>query len=70
MEMSSTGIHINGNGHSSHEHIIRPRAVKPANPAVLRTMSEEGLLATEQVQNGSISGQTRYGTSVLILQPS
>ncbi len=50
---------MNGNGHTHHEHILRPRAVKPANPAVLRTLSEEGLLATDNVQNGNISGQTR-----------
>jgi sterol O-acyltransferase len=56
---SSADIHTNGNGYANHEHILRPRAVKPANPAVLRTLSEEGLLAAENVQNGSISGQTR-----------
>jgi sterol O-acyltransferase len=68
---SSADIHTNGNGHAvNNEHILRPRAVKPANPAVLRTMSEEGLLAIENVQNGSISGQTRYGTQLLNLQPS
>ncbi|PMD34484.1 sterol o-acyltransferas-like protein [Hyaloscypha variabilis F] len=55
---SSADIHTNGNGNAQHEHILRPRAVKPTNPAVLRTMSEEGLLAAENVQNGSISGQT------------
>jgi sterol O-acyltransferase len=52
---------MNGNGHAHHEHILRPRAVKPANQAVLRTMSEEGLSAADGPQNGSISGQTRYG---------
>ncbi|KAE9379763.1 sterol o-acyltransferas-like protein [Stipitochalara longipes BDJ] len=56
---SSADIHTNGNGNgnSHHEHILRPRAVKPANPAVLRTMGEDGLLAAENT-NGSISGQT------------
>lgn len=53
----------NGNGAATHEHILRPRALKPGNPAVLRALSEEGLLAPEGVkdalQNGSASGQTR-----------
>ncbi|PMD50037.1 sterol o-acyltransferas-like protein [Hyaloscypha bicolor E] len=55
---SSADIHANGNGNVYHEHILRPRAVKPNNPAVLRTMTEEGLLAGESMQNGSVSGQT------------
>jgi sterol O-acyltransferase len=62
---SSADIHVNGNGNAHHEHILRPRAVKPANPAVLRTMSEEGLTAAESPQNGSISGQTRDALSSL-----
>ncbi|KAH8777148.1 sterol o-acyltransferase-like protein [Hyaloscypha sp. PMI_1271] len=55
---SSADIHTNGNGNARHEHILRPRAIKPNNPAVLRTMGEEGLLAVESMQNGSVSGQT------------
>jgi sterol O-acyltransferase len=62
---SSADIHTNGNGNARHEHILRPRAVKPNNPAVLRTMGEEGLLAVESMQNGSVSGQTRYPLPVL-----
>jgi sterol O-acyltransferase len=62
---SSVDIHANGNGNVYHEHILRPRAVKPNNPAVLRTMTEEGLLAGESMQNGSVSGQTRYSLPVL-----
>jgi hypothetical protein len=58
---TSAEIRINGNGNAHHEHILRPRAIKPGNPAVLRTMSEEGLLSgKENAQNGSASGQTRY----------
>ena len=53
-----------GNGEVSHDHIIRPRAVKPGNPAVLRAMGEESFFAAatgkENNQNGNISGQTRY----------
>jgi hypothetical protein len=58
---TSAEIRINGNGNTHHEHILRPRAIKPGNPAVLRTMSEEGLLSgKENAQNGTASGQTRY----------
>jgi len=58
---TSAEIRINGNGNAHHEHILRPRAIKPGNPAVLRTMSEEGLLSgKENAQNGTASGQTRH----------
>ncbi len=60
---TSTDINTNGNGDASHDHILRPRALKPGNPAVLRTMSEEGHLAAtnakENGPNGVASGQTR-----------
>jgi len=46
-----------------HDHILRPRAVKPGNPAVMRAMSEEGLLAVnatgEIMQSGNAFEQTR-----------
>jgi len=64
---SSADIQMNGNGHTSHDHILRPRAVKPANQAVLRTLNEEGLLAADNVQNGNISGQTRCDITSLEL---
>jgi hypothetical protein len=64
---SSADIQMNGNAHTSHDHILRPRAVKPANQAVLRTLNEEGLLAADNVQNGNISGQTRCDISSLEL---
>jgi sterol O-acyltransferase len=64
---SSADIQMNGNGHTNHDHILRPRAVKPANQAVLRTLNEEGLLAADNVQNGNISGQTRCDISSLEL---
>jgi sterol O-acyltransferase len=58
---SSSDIRINGNGHTDHDHILRPRAVKPTNPAVFRAMSEDGYLAAgkEAAENGSSTGQTR-----------
>jgi sterol O-acyltransferase len=52
----------NGNGNAAYDHILRPRAIKPGNPAILRTKSQEGLLAVsnsrEPSLNGSTSGQT------------
>jgi sterol O-acyltransferase len=58
-------VQLNGNGNIGHDHILRPRAVKPGNPGVLRTLSEEGLLAPDATKdaslNGNVSGQTRYG---------
>jgi sterol O-acyltransferase len=60
MSSSSADVHLNGNVDTDHEHILRPRAVKPGNPAVLRTLSEEGLLtANNGSQNGISSEQTR-----------
>ncbi len=54
---------MNGNENATHDHILRPRAIKPGNPAILHTRSEEGLLAVatsaEPSLNGTISGQTR-----------
>ncbi|RDL41116.1 O-acyltransferase [Venustampulla echinocandica] len=55
---TSAEILVNGNGKAGHGHILRPRAVKPPNPAVLRTQSEEGLLVVSEDGNGNISGQT------------
>jgi sterol O-acyltransferase len=59
---TSADVTVNGNGSADHDHILRPRAVKPGNPAVLRAQSEEGLLAVVP-ENGNSSGQTRYGLS-------
>ena len=60
---TSAEIHTNGHADGHHDHILRPRAVKPGNPAVIRAMSEDGLLAVnaagEITQNGNVSGQTR-----------
>ncbi|KAH6720315.1 sterol o-acyltransferas-like protein [Leptodontidium sp. MPI-SDFR-AT-0119] len=56
---TSADIMTNGNGH--HDHILRPRAMKPGNPAVLRTLSEERLTVSstrDGVQNENASGQT------------
>ena len=54
---SSAEVHINGNGNSQHDRILRPRAVKTSNPVVLRALSEEGYLSVnggiELTENGS-----------------
>lgn len=54
---SSAEVHINGNGNSQHDRILRPRAVKTSNPVVLRALSEEGYLSVnggiELAENGS-----------------
>ena len=60
MMSTSADIQTNGNGHTSHDHILRPRALKPANPAVIRAISEEGLLSVESAESNTTSGQTRY----------
>ncbi|KAG9229387.1 sterol o-acyltransferas-like protein [Amylocarpus encephaloides] len=52
---TSAEVPVNGDGSADHDHILRPRALKPGNPAVLRTQSDNGLLA---VTDGSLSGQT------------
>jgi sterol O-acyltransferase len=58
---SSAEIRINGNGNADHDHILRPRAVKPPNPAVLRAMNDDGYLAAgkEAAENGGSTGGTR-----------
>lgn len=65
---TSAEPHTNGNGH---DHILRPRPGKPANPDVLRTLGEEGLTvqghSKDYLEAGS--GQTRYAnkpTSILL----
>ncbi|KUJ21474.1 uncharacterized protein LY89DRAFT_610053 [Mollisia scopiformis] len=60
---TSMQIQPNGNGHASHDHILRPRAVKPGNPGVLRTLSEEGLLAPDGAKDASVSGNASGQTS-------
>jgi len=58
----STDIHVNGNG-DTQDHILRPRAIKASNPAVLRAMSEDGYLTAngtkETAETGISTGQTR-----------
>jgi sterol O-acyltransferase len=42
------------------DNILRPRAVKPMNPEVLRTLSEEGFLkANGSNENGRTTAETR-----------
>ncbi|KAH8595767.1 MBOAT, membrane-bound O-acyltransferase family-domain-containing protein [Bisporella sp. PMI_857] len=59
---SSTSAHTNGNGHADHDYILRPRAIKPSNPDVLRAMNENGYLSAntikELAENGGGTGQT------------
>lgn len=62
---TSAEIRLNGNGNAAHDHILRPRAIKPGNPDVIRTLGEGGLLAVNGnrdafEQNANISAQTRY----------
>jgi sterol O-acyltransferase len=57
---TSAEIHANGNGHAHHEHILRPRALKPGNPDVLRTIGEDGGLAVNNQSFSDLaSGNTR-----------
>ena len=53
---------MNGNG-DAHDRILRPRAVKPPNPAILRAMSNDKLAPNgnrEQPESGTSTGQTRH----------
>ena len=43
------------------DHILRPRPVKPANPMILRTQSEEGSLKPDCGGHHQASGVSRYG---------
>lgn len=56
--MSSSADTGTVNGHGSHEHILRPRAVKPGHPAVLRASRSTELAVADSLQNGNVSGQT------------
>lgn len=53
---TSTDAHLNGNGKENP--ILRPRAVKPGHPSVLRALSGDGLLAAGENQSAYASGQT------------
>lgn len=68
---TSADVHTNGD---SHEHILRPRAVKPPNPAVIRTISEEGLQPTIAItdvsEEGSVTDLTRCASLSSRLQKS
>jgi sterol O-acyltransferase len=61
---SSTDMGMNWNGHANHDHILRPRAVKPTNPAILRAVSEDRDLApnghNEIAETGGSTTQTRH----------
>ena len=53
---SSADIRVNGDGiENGHDHILRPRAVKPGNPAVLRARSEDSY-SGHHSQEGSEHG--------------
>lgn len=69
MSTTSAEPQLNGHNNENHDHILRPRAVKPGNPAVLRTLGEDGLLAVNgnkdaSQSNGIMSGQTRYNSHI------
>lgn len=56
---------LSSNGKENHDHILRPRAVKPGNPVIIRALGEDGLLSVSgnkdaSQHNGIASGQTRY----------
>jgi hypothetical protein len=56
---TSADPYMNGN----HDHILRPRAVKPMNPEVLRAQIEDGYSHTNghtlKAENVASSSQTR-----------
>ncbi|PBP19300.1 hypothetical protein BUE80_DR009517 [Diplocarpon rosae] len=62
---TSADITVNGSGHADHQHILRPRAVKPENPAILRAVSEDILKTSNSGDgsNGIPSEQTRRENS-------
>lgn len=68
---SSAEIRMNGNGHTDHDHILRPRALKPPNGAVLRAMREDGYTTPgkEAAENGGSTAQTRSEISLLLPEP-
>lgn len=57
---TSADPYMNGN----HDHILRPRAVKPMNPEILRAQVEDGYFSTNghtlKVENVASSSQTRF----------
>ena len=57
---TSADPYMNG----THDHILRPRAVKPMNPEVLRAQTEDGYFHTnghpQKVENVISSSQTRF----------
>lgn len=64
---SSSELHINGNGSSQHEHILRPRAVKNQNPVVVRALSGEDFLSANGAkgpgENGGSTAPSRQACS-------
>jgi hypothetical protein len=68
---SSAEIRVNGNGDSPHDRILRPRAVKAANPVVLRAMSDEGYLSVgpgDYIENGGTSTTPTRHVSLSMLR--
>ncbi|TVY39908.1 putative sterol O-acyltransferase [Lachnellula occidentalis] len=68
MSTTSAEPQLNGHNKADHDHILRPRPVKPGNPDVLRTLSEEGLLTINGTKedsqtDGNMSGQTSGRTT-------
>lgn len=50
-----------------HDHIIRPRPVKPGNPMVLRAQSEEGSLKHNGHIDTMMSGTSRYAIHQILI---
>jgi len=63
---TATDAQANGNGRLDHDHILRPRAVKPSNPGVLRALSDDRHLSTapKDILELGGSGQTRFANSL------
>ena len=63
----SADIHINGNGNTGYNHILRPRAVKLSNPAVHHATSNDKLLTAignkDFLETGPSTEQTRHAPS-------
>lgn len=50
---TSADIYTNGN---NHDHILRPRPGNTSNPAIIRTITEEGLLPVNGLKDFSEDG--------------
>ncbi|KAG9248261.1 sterol o-acyltransferas-like protein [Calycina marina] len=68
----STSIDAQANNQLGHDHILRPRAVEPANPAVLRASNEDGYLSVslkDPAEHGSSAQTSGCSTPVPVDAP-